>query len=246
MKFLHVIASMDPRHGGPCQGIRNLAPEVLGAGHEVEIVCLDDPATAYLKSEKHKVHALGQGRTAWCYHPALLPWLKTNLLRFDAVILNGLWQYPGYALSKACRSLPNPPPYFVYPHGMLDPWFQRAPERRLKAIRNWFYWRLIERHVISQAPAVFFTCAEELQLARQTFRPYEPQREINVGYGVAEPPPYYDRMVAAFTEKCPGLNGRPYLLFLSRIHSKRELICSFAHTRVSMPNPNSYLLTPIS
>jgi glycosyltransferase involved in cell wall biosynthesis len=28
-------------------------------------------------------------------------------------------------------------------------------------------------------------------------------------------------MAAAFTEKCPDLNGRPYFLFLSRIHQKK-------------------------
>jgi glycosyltransferase involved in cell wall biosynthesis len=220
MNYLHVIASMNPRAGGPCQGVRNLAAQALEGGHSLEVVCLDDPAAAYLAGEKITVHALGQRRGAWGYHPALRPWLVENLPRFDVVILNGLWLYPGYVLSKLALQ-PNGPPYFVFPHGMLDPWFQPAPGRRWKAFRNWVYWKLIERHVIDRAAGILFTCAEELRLAQDTFRPYHPQQQINVGYGVAQPPEFNPRMAAAFQQSCPGLNDRPYYIFLGRIDSKK-------------------------
>ena len=256
MRYLHLISSMDPRAGGPCQGIRNLTPRSHAAGHSVEVVCLDDPDSAYLAAESRearaasnepstrssplethsyiKIHALGKGRGAWSYHPALRPWLEKNLPRFDAVILNGLWQYPGYVMSQLARKLGDQmPPYFVFPHGMLDPWFQRAPERRWKAIRNWFYWKLIERHVIARAAAVFFTCAEEMRLAQKTFWPYRPKQQVNVGYGISEPPEFHERMVTAFAEKCPGLDGRPYFLYLSRIHPKKGVdIMIQAYARV--------------
>lgn len=240
---------MDPRNGGPCQGIRNLQPQVLQHGGSVEVVCLDDSRADYLARESVKIHALGRGRSSWSYHPALVPWLKENLPRFDAVILNGLWQYPGYALAKLKAQHPDLPPYFVFPHGMLDPWFQRAPERRWKAIRNWFYWKLTEQHVIRRANALFFTCAEELRLARETFRPYQPQREINVGYGIAAPPPFHDHMMPAFVAKCPELSGRPYILFLSRIHPKKGidlLIKAYArvYTKSQLLSPDSHSQIP--
>lgn len=221
MNLLHVIGSMDPRGGGPCQGIRNLA----GCASQrrdtrVEVVCLDDPQSDYLSVETLCIHALGQGGKLWGYHPALLPWLKVNLPRFDAVILNGLWQYKGFVLWKL-RQIPGTPRYFVYPHGMLDPWFQREPKRRLKAIRNWYYWKLVEQNVIHNAEAVLFTCAEEMRIARNTFRPYQPKRQVNVGYGVAQPPPYHKDMAKAFAQACPGVKGKPYLLFLGRLHPKK-------------------------
>ena len=222
MHYLHIITTMDPRAGGPCQGIRNLTPRAVELGHDVEVVCLDDPKSDYLAREGVTIHALGRGRGPWSYHPALRPWLEANLPRFDAVILNGLWQYPGFVLSRLARR-PNMPPYFVFPHGMLDPWFQRAPERRFKALRNWIYWKLMEQHVIRRARAMLFTCAEEMRLAQDTFRPYQPQRQINVGYGVSLPPEFKNGMVETFAQKCPDLNGRPYFLFLSRIHPKKGL-----------------------
>lgn len=220
MKYLHIIASMDPRSGGPCEGIRCQAAELTQHGNTLEVVCLDNPNSDFLPRDSLHVHALGKGCGAWGYHPALRPWLNENLPRFDAVILNGIWQYAGYALFKTAQCAKTPP-YFVFPHGMLDPWFQRAPERRLKAIRNWFYWKLIEQHVISNAEGIFFTCAEEMRLARGTFRPYQPKREINVGFGIAQPPDYHKGMEKAFVQKCPGMKDKPYFLFLGRIHPKK-------------------------
>jgi glycosyltransferase involved in cell wall biosynthesis len=220
MNLLHVISTMNPRAGGPCQGVRNLADRVRELGNEVEVVCLDLPDSDYVTREKLEIHALGNGLGPWCYNSGLRPWLTSNLPRFDAVILNGLWQYPGYALSRLAR-LPTTPPYFVFPHGMLDPWFQRARERRLKAARNWLYWKLIEHSVIQRAEAVFFTCAEEMRLAQGTFRPYQPKRQINVGYGVSQPPANSKGMMDAFLQRCPGVKGCPYFLFLGRIHPKK-------------------------
>jgi glycosyltransferase involved in cell wall biosynthesis len=110
---------------------------------------------------------------------------------------------------------------FVMPHGMLDPWFQRDKSRRVKAVRNWFYWWLLERGVVNSADALLFTCQQELELARTTFGGYRPKREINVGYGIAEPPAFEPKMQEAFAERCPGLNARPYLLFMSRVHPKK-------------------------
>jgi glycosyltransferase involved in cell wall biosynthesis len=220
MKLLHVIGSMNPHTGGPCQTIRNFAPSFIGQGNTLEVVCLDDSNSDHLSHDSFLVHALGRGRRPWNYHPALSPWLTKNLPRFDVVILNGLWQYQGYALWKATRN-PKMPPYYIFPHGMLDPWFQKISVRPLKTLRNWIAWKIIERRTVNQAAGLLFTCEEERRLARLPFHPYSPKQEAVVGLGLAEPPTYHAKMETAFAEKCPEIAGRKYFLFLGRIHPKK-------------------------
>ena len=246
MKILRVIASMNPATGGPCQGIRYSTPDLRSMGCTNEVVCLDDPDSPYLCEDSFVIHALGRGIGPLCYHHRLFSWLKANISNYDAVIVHGLWLWPSMTTWLAIRSLkekarrsssssesssrspipdlppPKIPPYFVMPHGMLDPWFQRDKSRRWKALRNSVYWHLIEKKVIRDASGVLFTCEQELQLARCSFSDYRPKREINIGYGVPDPPAHSDAMDQAFYETCLRFpKGQPYLLYLGRIHPKK-------------------------
>lgn len=229
MKLLHIIGSMDPVTGGPCQGIRNSNPAMRRLGVYREVVSLDDPTASFLGTDDFPIHALGPSVGLRQYSSKLLPWLVANLYRFDVVVINGLWIFSSYAGWKALRILKKDkhnktakvPRIYVMPHGMLDPYFQRAPERRGKAIRNWIYWHVIEKRVLNSAHGILFTSETELLLARTTFRNYRPKNEYNVGYGIIAPLAYTPEMHNAFTDKCPELNKRPYLLFLGRIHQKK-------------------------
>lgn len=226
MKVLRVIASMNPTFGGPCQGIRNSIPELNKLGIHSEVVSLDNPNDAFLNKDDFKIYALGEGKGPWKVNTKLLKWLDENINNYDCIIVHGLWQYYSYAVQKVFskRSANNDklPKLFVMPHGMLDPWFQKAKGREIKAIRNWLYWKLIENKLISNADALFFTCEEELYLARETFTPYSPKKEINVGYGILPPPSYSEEMKQLFYSKCENLlpNDR-FILFLSRIDQKK-------------------------
>jgi len=241
MKLLHIIATMDPASGGPCQGIRNTNPELMHSGISREVVSLDAPDSPFLGMDEFTIHTLGPAVGKWQYSAKLLPWLLANMGRFDVVVINGLWLYPSYAgwnakrilerQKKATNGTDSLPKVYIMPHGMLDPYFQRAPDRKLKAIRNWFYWKFIESRVVNQADGIFFTCQTELELAREAFRPYHPKIEINVGYGVIKPPAYQQVMKDEFMAKCPGLADQPFILFLSRLHRKKGvnlLITAFA------------------
>ncbi len=223
---------MDPVTGGPCQGIRNSIPELKKIGLRNEVVCLDDPSSAFLKEDLFQIHALGVGKGPWRYNSKLIPWLLKNLHRFDAVIMHGLWLYPSYAINKAIKIFKNKslknkqkvfhiPKVYIMPHGMLDPYFQRDAGRKLKALRNLFYWKLVESSVVNNADGLLFTCQEELQLAREPFRPYLPKKEINIGYGIKSPPPFSTKLTQAFLKCCPNIKSNSYFLFLGRIHDKK-------------------------
>ncbi len=231
MRVLRIIPVMNPSSGGPCQGIRNIVPELEKLGIHNEVVCLDDPREEFLKKDNFSITALGPAKGPWAFNANLVPWLLENLGRFDVVIIHALWLYHGYGFMKALKLHTKQladqgkdiviPRYFVMPHGMLDPYFQYAPERKIKAIRNWIYWKLIERKLINNADGVLFTCMSELLLARIPFRPYHPRKELNIGYGVQSPPPFANSMAESFMEKCPQVKNHSFILFLSRIHDKK-------------------------
>ncbi|MDR0559194.1 MAG: glycosyltransferase [Prevotellaceae bacterium] len=223
MKILRIIVSMNPESGGPSQGIRNSISEMKKLGVENEAVCFD--STCYMDCNDFIIHTLGDGKTAWNYNKKLIPFLLKNFHRFEAVIVHGLWQYHSYAAVRAWKKYKKAnkiyPKLFIMPHGMLDPYFQRAKERRLKAVRNWVYWKFIENKTVNSADGILFTCEEELRLAREPFKPYKPKQELNVNYGIQSPPCFSEKYTMAFTEKNPAWNGKPFILFLSRIHEKK-------------------------
>jgi glycosyltransferase involved in cell wall biosynthesis len=224
MNILRVIHSMDPVNGGPCQGLRNMIPELEKLGCLNEVVCLDDPSAPFLGGDPFPVHALGKGRGPLRYHPALVSWLRTNAGRFEAFIVHGLWLWPSLAarLSLACSGVVKKP-YFVMPHGMLDPWFQQDPKRGVRRVRNSLYWHLAERGVVNGAAGVLFTTREEMMRARTSFHGYAPKREIEIGYGLPRPPGDRAPMVMRFRESVSDLKDAPYLLFLGRLDEKKGL-----------------------
>jgi len=232
MRVLHVISDMDPKKGGVSQAVRTIIGGLSMMGIYNEVVSLDDKESAFLGNDNFTLHALGAAKGPWSYNAELVPWLKKNMERFDTIIIHGLWLFHGYAAFKALKAIQKKlrvrssagfqlPKLFVMPHGMLDPYFQRAIGRKIKAIRNKLYWQLIERKLINQSSGLLFTSETELQLAREPFKPYKPKLETVVGLGVERPPFYTSVMRDAFINKCPGLENQSYFLFLSRIHEKK-------------------------
>ncbi len=222
MRILHVVCSLDPKAGGVSQALRTIIKGLSELQVYNEVACIDAPDADYLFKENFPVHALGPGRTSWQYNSNVSEWLKQNIENYNAVIVHGLWQYHSHAAYRAWKnSIKKKPHLFVMPHGMLDPYFQQARNRKLKALRNIAYWRFIENKIINNANGLLFTCAEERCLAKEPFHPYKPKNETVVGLGVEEPPPYKPEMLTAFNDKCTQLGTHSYLLFLSRIHDKK-------------------------
>jgi len=221
---------MNPESGGPCQGIRNTIPAMKEHGVTNEVVCMDSPDSEWLGKDDFEIYALGPAENPWKYSSKLIPFLMENAPKYNAIIAHGMWLFADYAVSHTMRKLKrnaantqNLPKWYIMPHGMLDPYFQKSPERRLKAIRNTIYWKLIEHKVVASADGLLFTSSEEMKLASQPFRPYRPVKEINVGYGIQEPPAASSALSEAFFADYPELRDRTFILFLSRIHAKKGL-----------------------
>lgn len=250
LSILHLVASMDPRHGGVTSGILSLTAALTARGHRVEVASLDAPGEPFLVAMP-QVIPLGQTkavRHGWLpwnrygYQPGAIGWLRDHAKDYDVIIVNGLWNY---AALVARRTLVNSTtPYVVYPHGMLDPWFKRnAP---VKAAVKQMVWWFCEGPLLGKAGAVLFTSEDERHLARKSFWPYR-VRERVVGYGASYVEGNPAAQHAAFRAAVPQLGDRRFLLFLSRIHPKKGcdlLVSAFARVAAGHPDVDLVIAGP--
>lgn len=215
MRILHVTPTADLASGGPIEGIRARGVFLQAEGHTVEVLTGDAPDAGYLAGFPLKVHAKGPSQGGFAKAPEMEKWLDEHFADYDAVIANGIWQYPNLAVRNAASRAKRP--YWVFTHGMLDPYFNRAFP--LKRIKKMLYWPW-QHAVLRDARAVLFTCEEEKILARESFRPYR-VRERVVSYGTSDPTGDPEGQKRAFEAAFPALAGKRYLLFLSRVNPKK-------------------------
>lgn len=238
LKILHVIASVEMASGGPIEGLLRQV-EATRRDCVCEIVSLDPPTRPELSRLSVKVHALGDGRPRstllgrWGYSPTFTPWLRAHSPLYDAIIVNGLWNYASFGASRALPG--GPTPYFVFTHGMMDPWFRRTYP--LKHMAKQLFWTIGEGRLLAGAESVLFTTEEERLLARGQFAGHRYGESV-VGYGTSAPPPSTRAQARAFGAAAPEVGDQPYLLYLSRIHEKKGcdlLIEAFAFAARTQP-----------
>lgn len=226
MKLLHVVRTVNPDAGGPIEGVRQRGLRLLQMGHEVEVVTLDDPNDACVAIFPLKAHAVGPSRGGYGYNTQLVPWLRRHARDYDAIVVNGIWEYHSFAAWRALHDLDVP--YFVFTHGMLDPWFKQTYP--LKHLKKWMYWPWATYRLLRDARAVLFTTEEERLQSRKSFWLYRVKEQV-VAYGTSAPPENAADARETFLAAHENLRGKRLLLFLSRIHEKKGcdlLIRAFA------------------
>lgn len=224
MKILHVIASVDPRHGGPLDSVNSISSVWSRQNHVCHIASLDEPSDPWVTQSVWPVFALGAPRkdrwpgSGYRFSARLHPWLRQNGADYDAAIIHGLWNYASLGGWRGLEG--GTTPYFVFPHGMLDPWFNKTFP--LKAIYKSLFWRLFENRVLRDAAGVLFTAEEERLLASRSFQPYVAKPYV-VGLGTRDVVGDADAQRRAFVTRMPELAHRRFILFLGRIHPKKGI-----------------------
>lgn len=254
MNILHIIASVDPRGGGPIQGVLLQAEQRPSHSFNVNIASLDLCDEAIVAS--CPVYTIGLGRRAlpktswrrrlpWAhygYQSGAVSWLKKHITDYDVVVVNGLWNFSTMAARIALVG--SKVPYVVFTHGMLDPWFKKTYP--IKSILKQIFWIFNEGPLLNNANAVLFTTEDERKSSRGAFWPYR-VRERVVGYGTSDISGDPVAQEAAFRATLPALGNKHYLLYLSRIHPKKGcdlLIKAFADVAWAYPNLDLVIAGP--
>ncbi|MEP6668733.1 MAG: glycosyltransferase [Chthoniobacter sp.] len=181
-----------------------------------EVATLDARHASSLATWPVPVHAFyGHGNYGWT--TAFTHWLRARASKFSGIFVHGLWQWQGLGTRQAVRG--TEARYWLFPHGMLDPWFRQAfPWRHA---RKAGYWKCFEHRVVRDAAGIVFTSEEERRSARATFQPWLAQREFVIPLGTTAPPQPAEALRARFEARFPQLRGERILLFLGRLHEKK-------------------------
>ena len=210
------MQTLNPETGGVARAVISLSKGLQQHDVQTEIVALDKPDAPWLRDQSVPVHGLGEGLTSYRYSRALPSWLKENGDKFDCVVVHGIWQHHSFAVWRRFHKTATP--YFVFPHGMLDPWFKRSFP--LKHLKKWLYWPWADYRVLRNAAAVLFTSEEERVRARRSFWLYRAKEKISP-LGSEEPRPAGPEARHLFLAKFPEIEKTRMLLFLGRVHPKK-------------------------
>lgn len=246
MRILHLIASVDPKGGGPIEYARIVADAHATAGHESVFVTLDNPADLNAFGFAHPVHATGPVRGVLKSSQQFARTVAQQAARSDVAVVHGLWNHAAIGGYRALRNAGLP--WVVFPHGMMDPYF-----RRIKPVKHWLktlYWVLWQGRMLSGSKAVLFTCEEEQRLAKGGFPLHQEYRgkvvafcSADQGLAAAEISTGQEALAALW----PTADSRPYWLFLSRIHPKKAidtLIVAYARLAVRPDCPDLVIAGP--
>ncbi|MEM0913069.1 MAG: glycosyltransferase [Planctomycetota bacterium] len=226
MQILHVLTSLDPKAGGPPKAMVGLASAQAQAGDRVTVLATfgahDSPDYAdVLRQASVDVKLVGPVVTpiGWC--SSLRREVAEAVSASEVVHVHGMWEQVQHSACRAASSTGIP--YVIRPCGMLDPWSLRQ-----SALRKRLFLKLRVKRNLDRAAAIHFTTPAEASNA-EPLRIASPSLVEPNGIDLAEFESLPQRGV--FDRLCAGLEGRPYVLFLGRLHHKKGpdlLIQAFA------------------
>jgi len=223
MSALRIVVCCDAflpadEEGGPPFSTFNLCEALSEAGADVRVVTTD-------RNGEKRLDVTTNRWTTYCevpvwyarslpgpYYPAPTAGRAIRSTHADCILSSGtLWTHLGFLAWRASRRRNTP--VLMFPRGLLDPW-----ALAYKQMRKRLYWRLLGKRILNEAAAVVALT--------------EPERDAIRSLGVAQRievipngmrPEDFDHAgpLSELTESWPQLAGKPYVLFLGRIHEKK-------------------------
>ncbi|MCY2952691.1 MAG: glycosyltransferase [Planctomycetota bacterium] len=225
MVIVHVIRSLDPAEGGPPMIACRIAAAQASLGHDVHLVHYQVPGSServqtMLASLPHHqrihFHALPspsmiERLLARNTRSALADLL--DRIRPQALHLHNVWD--PILRAAAAEAVRRQIPYLILLNGMLDPWSlsQKPWKKRLALVLGY-------RTMLNRAAALHTGNTDETQLIAPLGLT-APAVIIPNGVFIEEIEPLPPS--TSFHAQHPELDGRPFVLFLSRLHYKKGL-----------------------
>ena len=226
MRILHAITTLDPAAGGPPMVVARLAAAQAALGHEVAVAAYPSPGReeAIGQSFQRVPHfdrmkvrelprprGLGDRILAGGGGRAVGDLIARDGI--DVLHLHGVWDPLLRAAAAAAKRAGKP--YVVTPHGMLDPWSLAQSRLKKRVALVLAYRRMLDGAAFLHA----LNADEQRLIGPMGLRC--PVRVIPNGVFIEE----FDHLPSpgSFQAVRPALRGRPFVLFLSRLHTKKGL-----------------------
>ena len=242
MRILIVIPALSSVYGGPSKSVVELAQALGSLGLGVDIVATNASGSTKLEVPLHTWLTKKSYRIKYFPYWDLLDykislsltrWLFQHVADYDLVHTNAIFSYPVLPAYWACQR--HRIPYFVTPHGMLEPW-----ALSYKAWKKRFYYTLFEKPALGRASAIQMLAFTEA----------ERTKALNLKAPLVVLPNGIDRQdfetlpdPKLFYEKFPDTRNKTLILFLGRVDPKKGLdLLSFAFTKVHAQFPQTHLI----
>lgn len=219
MRILHVIESLDPKHGGPPEVAACLAAAQAMAGHDVAIAAVPSPAEGKLTNDipgfgrvKRIDVTAPKGPARGLFDRSPIKPIVAAMAGFEIAHFHNVWDSVLPLAAAAARKAKLP--YLLTPHGMLDTWSlaQHAARKKIAMATT-------HRALLRKAAA--FHCLNDYEAKTIESLRLGPATRV-VPNGV-----WLERIDGAarqsFRSSHPEVGDAPFILFLSRLHHKKGL-----------------------
>ena len=223
MKVLHVIPSLSPKHGGPSVALPLMARSLVAQGIEVDVATTDDdgPGCRLKVALGQRTERDGYGmfyfRKQTEFYKVSLPfrrWLAARVKDYDMVHIHAVFSHTSTIAARTAHR--HGVPYIIRPLGVLNRWGMENRRRFIKSLS----FRFVEKPLLNHAAAMHYTSRAEQREAEQA-GVTSPAAVIPLGIDAAafQTLPSPD----LFLNQFPLAQGRPLVLFLSRLDAKKGL-----------------------
>lgn len=232
MHVLHYLSSLRPELGGTVRAVVDLCGALAAGGHGVTV------ATAEPGGPQDQWSAASGGAPTsaaprllsvpapvlpgHAFRRSALPQLRELVREADVLHVHGAWEYGNVQLCRIATALGKP--YVVSVHGMLDAWCMRQA-----ALKKTAYLALAGRRWLRNAELIHLTAPSELLNGTRYFSAARARVvPLLVDLGPFRSLPGPEAAEAMLREVAP----RPRVLFLSRLHPKKNLETLLAAARL--------------
>lgn len=242
LRVLHVVASINEDTGGPAVSVPALARALAAAGADCTLASLDftrhgpRPTLGSVREVTRPAGFAARALRGWSpgFARAVGRCARESA---DIVHGNGLWMFPNLYARRAAVGAGVP--LVISPRGMLDAWSLGR-----SAVKKALAWRAFEQANLNAA-ALFHATSEAEAVALRALGMRQPIAVIANGVAMPEPGKAQDRGLLEL--RFPGLRGKRWLLFLSRLHPKKgvsELLDAWKSIEASYPEWHLVLAGP--